>query len=78
MEELKNDKQILIELRNKIAGRIIECKANIAYFQVVLRKIKKVSQEMIDGRKAIERNEESIKKDIIFLRVIDEILKGEK
>ena len=73
--ETKSDKELLIELRNKIASRIIECKANIAYFQLTTRKLKKVSQEMVDGRKAVDINEDSIKKDILFLKVIDEMIK---
>jgi len=78
MITLRSNKDLLIELRNKVSYRIIECKANIAYFQVVLRKLKNVSQEMVDGRKAIKTNEESIKKDEVFLRCIDLMIQKEE
>jgi hypothetical protein len=78
MVHIKSDKELLIELRNKIAGRLIEVKANISYWQIILRKAKKNSQEMVDVLKNIEINESSVKKDNVFLRCIDLMIKKEK
>lgn len=76
--KIKSDKELLIELRNIIAGRIITSKANIAYFMEAIKKAKKVSQEIVDARNNINLNEQNIKKDKLFLKVIDLMLKKEK
>lgn len=78
MIEIQTDKELLIELRNKIAGRIIENKANIEYWRVVIRKAKKDTQEIVDARKSVELNEDNVKKDLVFLKCIDLLLKKEK
>jgi hypothetical protein len=75
---MKTDKELLIELRNKVAGRIVENKANIEYWRFVVRHSKQNSQAIVDARKSVELNEENVKKDRVFLRVIDLMLKGEK
>ena len=75
MEEIKNDKQLLIELRNKIAGRIVENKANHDYWLYVANKAPHDSQEIIDARKNIELNDDNVKKDGVFLKCIDLMIK---
>ena len=74
-EEIKENKQLLIEVRNKIAGRLVESKANLAYWQEIASHSKKNSQEIVDARNSITINEQTIKKDTLFLRVIDLMLK---
>ena len=69
-ELLKTDKELLIELRNKIAGSIVENKANVEYWSFVVRHSKQNSQEIVDARKNVELNEDNVKKDKVFLRVI--------
>jgi len=77
--KVKTDKEHLIELRNIVSGRIITSKANILYFLEVVKKAKKISQEMVDARNSISLNEQNMKKDILFLKCIDLMLKkGEK
>jgi DNA-directed RNA polymerase subunit F len=78
MFEIKTDKELLIEFRNKIAGRIIEARANTAYFQEVVKNDKQNSQEIVEHRLKLQINEQNIKQDKIFLRVIDLMLKKEK
>ena len=78
MIEIKTDKELLIELRNKVSSRIVENKANAEYWRIVAGKSKKVSQEIVDVRKSIELNEDNVKKDIVFLRCIDLMFKKEK
>lgn len=78
MERIKINKEHLIEVRNKVAGRIVENKANILYWREVAKKAKKISQEVVDARNNIALNEGNIKKDKIFLKCIDLMLKKEK
>lgn len=78
MEQIKTNKELFIELRNKIAGRIVEEKANISYWQEVIQHAKQNSQEIVDARNSISINEQSLKKDLLFLRCIDILLKKEK
>jgi hypothetical protein len=73
--DIKSDKELLIEFRNKVSGRIIENKANTEYWGVVVRKAKSNSQEIIDARKSVELNEDNVKKDKVFLKCIDLMMK---
>jgi len=74
-EKVKDNKQLLVEVRNKVASRIVEGKANLAYWQEVASHSKKNSHEIVDARNSISINEQTIKKDTLFLRVIDLMLK---
>lgn len=76
--KITTDKEHLFELRNIVSGRIITAKANISYFLEVVKKSKKVSQEIVDARNSISLNEQNIKKDEIFLKCIDLMIKKEK
>lgn len=76
--KIKTNKEHLIDIRNMVSRRIVEAKVNISYFYEVAKKAKKVSQEIVDARNSIALNESNIKKDMIFLRCIDLVLKGEK
>jgi hypothetical protein len=77
MIKIKTDQELLIELRNRIAGRIVECKANLNYWLKMFQKSKKDSQERVDAKKSMDINEENIKKDKVFLESIDLMLKKE-
>jgi hypothetical protein len=76
--KIKSDKELLIELRNKIGGRIVEEEANLSYWRIILRKTKKNSADMLETLKKIEGNEDSIKKDNVFLKCIDLMIRKEK
>ena len=78
MKMIKTDKELLIEVRNKVASRIIENKANLAYWQEIKSHSKQNSQEIVDARNSFSLNEQNVKKDKLFLRCIDLMLKGEK
>jgi hypothetical protein len=75
---IKTNKYLIIELRNKIAFRIIEQKANILYFKKIIRQSKTNSPEIVDAFKKKNINEENLFKDEIFLKCIDEMIKGGK
>lgn len=74
---LKTRKEHLIELRDKIAGRVIEFESNVEYWSFVARHSPQNSQEIVTARTNIEANRESVKKDKIYLRCIDLMLKEE-
>ena len=74
--EIKTEKELTIELRNSIAFRIIEYKANIAYWKIIIRQSKSNSPEIVDALNKKRLNEDNLTKDIIFLKCIDKILGG--
>lgn len=78
MIEIKSDKELTIEFRNLIAGRLIERKANILYWEEIKKECKDNSPEMVESIKNIELNQKLIEKDIIFLITIDRMLGGIK
>lgn len=78
MTKIKTNKEISIELRNKISARIVEAGANLMYWNELFKKAPKNSQEIVDIRQNIEINETNIKKDTLFLKCIDLIIKKEK
>ena len=75
MEEIKTDRQLNIELRNKISARIVEAKANILYWKEVTKKSKRNSPEIVQALASIELNEANVEKDLVFLECVDKILK---
>ncbi|MCK9370698.1 hypothetical protein M0R04_12385 [Candidatus Dojkabacteria bacterium] len=76
--KIKTDTEHLIILRNNISYRLIEAKANIFYWQDVIKRSKQNSQEIVDARQSISLNEQNLKKDKLFLRCIDLMIKEEK
>lgn len=74
--EIKTEKELTIELRNSIAYRIVEYKANIAYWKIIIRQSKSNSPEIVDALNKKRLNEDNLTKDIIFLKCIDKILGG--
>ncbi len=73
--KVKTDKELLIELRNQIAGNLVKFKANILYWQEVSRKAKKISQEKAEAISNIATNEQNAKKDRLFLKCIESLIK---
>ena len=71
---MKTRKELLIEFRNKIAARAIELEANVAYWKVVYTEAKKDTQDRIDSLNNRANQEKSLKKDIKFLEVIDNMI----
>ena len=74
MIKIKTDKELTIEFRNLIAARIIENKANLAYFEKIKDGKKTKSKEWKQANEFCVLNESRINKDIIFVSCIDEIL----
>lgn len=72
----KTDYQLTIELRDKIAARIIEQKANLLYWKKIAKQSKSNSPEIVGALQAAKINETDIKKDTVFLACIDEMLEG--
>ena len=75
---IKSDQELLFELRNKVAGRIIENKANMKYWSWVVIHSKKNSQEIVDAQNSVELNKDNVKKDSIFLQLIDLMIRRNK
>jgi hypothetical protein len=73
---IKTDKELTIDLRNQIASRIIEFKANILYWKRIIRQSKTNSKEIVEALNSKKINEDKIEADEIFLRCIDDMLGG--
>lgn len=73
--KIKTDKELLIELRNEIAGHLVKFDANILYWEEIGKKAKKISQEKADSVSNIAVNQQNIKKDKLFLKCIDSLIK---
>ena len=74
MENIKTELELFIEFRNNIALRTIECKSSIAYWKEIFNISKKDEQERVDALNNISLNERNLKKDKIYLKVIDTLL----
>lgn len=70
----KTDYQLLVELRNQVASRIISQKASKRYWQIMSKETKKDTQERIDTLQKVSLNEQLISADKKYLQVIDEML----
>ena len=77
-KQIKSNREFLIELRDEVAKRVITYRANLAYWQEVSRTAKTISQDKVDATNNITGNETSIKKDTLFLKCIDTMIKNEK
>ena len=78
MIKVKSDSKLLIEFRNQIAFRLVERKANLQYWKAVVRQSKSGSSAMLEAVKNKEVNERDIKKDTLFVKCIDEMIKKGK
>lgn len=76
--EIKTEKELLIELRNKIASRKTENFANAEYWRVVLKTAKKNTQPAVDAVNNIEINNANVKADEVFLKAIDDLIAEQK
>jgi len=72
---IKTEKENLILFRNIIGLRIAETRANIEYWYLVTKKSKKNSQDRIDALNNRASNEKRLKKDLVFIKVVDGMLK---
>lgn len=70
----KSDKQLAIEFRDKIAARIIENKANLLWWKIIIRQSKTNSPEIVDALSKKNATKELIEKDILFLKCIDDLI----
>lgn len=73
---IKSDYKLTVELRNRIAGRLIEAQANVIYWRGVIKQAKTNSPEIMQAIESVTLNTENIKKDKVFVKCIDEMLKG--
>lgn len=78
MPEIKNEKELLIDLRNTIAFRLVEWRANLLYWQSILKKSKNNSPEAFDSQKNVDLNKTNLSKDQHFLKIIDGMIKDQK
>lgn len=74
MTKIKTDKEHMIDVRNKISRTIVENRANILYWQEVARKAEKNTDIEVDAKDKIKINRVAIKKDKLFLKLIDKKL----
>lgn len=72
--KLKTEKELIIEFRNAIASRMIQQEANMRYFEIVIQREKPNTQEIVDARNNFALNQHNHKKDVLFLKCIDEML----
>ena len=77
-KKILTNKELLINLRNNIAYRMIDNKASILYFEEIAKGLKDNSQEKTDAFQTINTDSQNIKKDKLFLKCIDRMLKKEK
>lgn len=74
MEDIKTEKQLIIELRNKIASQIVSQRASELYWREVAKKSKKDTQEKVDSLNKVSINQQLNSKDKAYLKIIDEML----
>lgn len=71
---IKTDKEHLEDVRNKVARTIVENQANILYWQELARKAERNTDSEINAKDKIKINRVAIKKDKLFLKLIDKKL----
>ena len=76
--EIKTEKELTIELRNQIAFRIVEYKASIAYWKIIIRQSKSNSPQIVEALQKKADQEDKLRKDTNYLKVIDEMIRGGK
>lgn len=68
------EKQATVEVRNTVYQRIVEAGLNKSYWQEVMKRAKTNTQEAVEANQMIRINTENIKKDKLFLKIIDKKL----
>lgn len=76
MVSVKTNEELMVELRNRVAGRLIEFRANMLYWKKVSRSVPANTQEMVNALQAVKNNESDIQKDKLYLKCIDEMILG--
>jgi hypothetical protein len=72
--KIKSDLQLLIELRDMVAARVMGQKTSKKYWEMMSKKSKKDTQEKVDAINKIALNEQLISADSKYLKIIDEML----
>lgn len=75
MNEIKTKKQLVIELRDRIAAQIVGQDMSVLYWELVAKKSKKNSDEQMDAFRQVNANADLSRKDRIYLKIIDQKLK---
>jgi len=70
----KTEYQLLVELRNQVAGRVVGQKASERYWRIIASEAKKDTQERVDSLEKGALNQQLINADKKYLQVIDEML----
>lgn len=71
MTTIKDDIEHLIELRNTVSARLNTFRADLMYWERLEKLSKKNSQEKVDSQNNQADREKMIKKDSLYLEVID-------
>lgn len=74
IKKIKTNIELLIQLRNQVAFRIVSQEASKRYWQIMAKEAKKDTQERIDTLQKVSLNEQLISADKKYLQVIDEML----
>lgn len=75
---IKTDKNLVEKVRDNVAGRIQENKLDVLYWEEILKKAKQNTQEAVDCSTHIKNKNIAIKKDKVFLKIIDRKLRKMK
>lgn len=76
LSTIKNRRELIIELRNRIASRVVEFEANLIFWQRIVRTSKSNTPEIMEALGKVELNKNNIKADQEFLKDIDKMLIG--
>lgn len=72
---MKNKVETALELRDKILFRIVEQETSALYWEEVSKKAKANTPEKLESMKKILANNNLVKKDNLYLKVIDKYIK---
>lgn len=75
MNEVKTEKQLVIELRDRIAAQIVGQDMSVLYWREVAKKSKKDTQDRVDAINQAAANQQLSAKDRVYLKIIDNRLK---
>jgi len=73
---MKTEKEAILEARDEVFKRIVTNKLNKLYWAEVLKTAKVNTPEAVEAQTNIGVNNENMKKDKLFLKLIDQKLKG--
>lgn len=73
-KKVKSNIELLIELRNQVAFRLISQEASELYWMEISKKTKKNSQERVDALQKVVANQQLSSADKKYLQIIDDML----